>query len=61
MLEQYVTSREAADLLHVHVNTLKRWGDRGVLPFVRLNARGDRRWSVSGIEAFLNAREGGNR
>ena len=30
-----LTATEVADMLHLHVNTVKRLGDRGELPFYR--------------------------
>ncbi len=39
-----LTATEVAEMLHLHVNTVKRLGDRGELPFYRVCKRGDRRF-----------------
>ena len=41
-----LTASEVAELLHLHVNTVKRLGDRGELPFYRVCKRGDRRFRL---------------
>ena len=49
-----LTASEVAELLHLHVNTVKRLGDRGELPFYRVSARGDRRFRVEDVMEFLD-------
>ncbi len=39
-----LTPREAAQLLHVHANTIRRWSDRGIINAQRICSRGDRRF-----------------
>ena len=53
-----LTASEVAEMLHLHVNTVKRLGDRGELPFYRVCKRGDRRFRLDDVMAFL-ARNGG--
>ena len=48
-----LTASEVADLLHIHVNTVKRLGDRGELPFYRVCKRGDRRFRYEDVMTFL--------
>lgn len=48
-----LTASEVAELLHLHVNTVKRLGDRGELPFYRVCKRGDRRFRLDDVMAFL--------
>ncbi|MDQ3554048.1 MAG: helix-turn-helix domain-containing protein [Chloroflexota bacterium] len=48
-----LTASEVAELLHLHVNTVKRLGDRGELAFYRVCKRGDRRFRVEDVMAFL--------
>lgn len=48
-----LTASEVAQLLHLHVNTVKRLGDRGELPFYRVTKRGDRRFRVEDVMEFL--------
>lgn len=59
--ESMLTAKEAAHFLKLHVNTVKRMGDRGELPFYRVGARGDRRFRRSDIELYLNGRVGDGR
>jgi len=48
-----LTARQVARLLNVHVNTVRRWNDRGILKAYRIGPRGDRRFSRDDIEVFL--------
>jgi len=49
-----LTASEVAAMLHLHVNTVKRLGDRGELPFYRVCKRGDRRFRLEDVMAFLD-------
>jgi len=49
-----LTARQAARLLNVHVNTVRRWSDRGLLKAYRIGPRGDRRFSKEDIQVFLD-------
>lgn len=51
--EYYLTARELARLLNVHINTVRRWSDRGLLKAYRIGPRGDRRFSKESIAEFL--------
>jgi excisionase family DNA binding protein len=48
-----LTATEVAEMLHLHVNTVKRLGDRGEIPFYRVCSRGDRRFRVDDVLDFL--------
>jgi len=48
-----LTSSEAASLLDIHVNTLRRWSNLGILPAYRIGSRGDRRFKRKDIDLFL--------
>lgn len=48
-----LTASEVANMLHLHVNTVKRLGDRGELPFFRVCKRGDRRFRLEDVMTFL--------
>ena len=48
-----LTATEVAEMLHLHVNTVKRLGDRGELPFYRVCKRGDRRFRLDDVMQFL--------
>ncbi len=52
-LARMLTASEVADLLHLHVNTVKRLGDRGELRFYRVSKRGDRRFRPEDVMDFL--------
>jgi len=49
-----LTVNEAAEFLHVHANTLRRWSDVGLLVAYRVSARGDRRFFKEDLLRFLN-------
>lgn len=48
-----LTVREAASMLNVHVNTVRRWSDLGLLKAFRLGPRGDRRFSHDDVAGLL--------
>jgi len=47
-------------MLQLHVNTVKRLGDRGELPFIRVCKRGDRRVRLSDVHAYIRANNPSN-
>ena len=48
-----LTVGDAATLLHVHPNTLRRWEAQGLLSAWRVGPRHDRRFLRSDVERFL--------
>ena len=48
-----VSVTKAAHILGVHPNTVRAWTDQGRLRCLRINARGDRRYRIADLEAFL--------
>ena len=48
-----LTVREVACFLNIHVNTVRRWSDQGVLKSFRIGPRGDRRFKREDVLAFL--------
>ncbi|MBI4200222.1 MAG: helix-turn-helix domain-containing protein [Chloroflexi bacterium] len=44
---------EAAKLLHVHPNTLRKWNAVGLIHSYRIGRRGDRRFLVADLFKFL--------
>jgi excisionase family DNA binding protein len=48
-----LTVKDVADLLNIHVNTVRRWSDQGILKAFRITSRGDRRFRPQDIERFL--------
>ncbi len=50
-----LTTKQAAAILCVHENTLRRWSDAGVIPTLRLGPRGDRRYLETDIRSFFES------
>jgi len=44
---------QAAEVLNVHIETLRRWDKSGKLKAIKINNRGDRRYDPGDIEAIL--------
>jgi len=53
-MENMLTTREVAKLLHVHPNTLRRWADKGIIETYRITTRGDRRFRSDDIVRFIS-------
>ena len=53
-LGRMLTANEVAEILHLHVNTVKRLGDRGELKYYRVCKRGDRRFMAEDVRRFLD-------
>ena len=51
-----VTAAEVADMLHIHINTVKRI-PATELPFYRIGHRGDRRYLLSDVQSYLRLRK----
>lgn len=56
-LSKLLTIRQAAEILNVHVETLRRWDNKGELPAIKVNDRGDRRYKEEDIKSYLNKRK----
>ncbi len=49
-IENMLTVGEAAKMMHAHPNTVRRWGDSGIIPSYRLpGRRGDRRFRINDV------------
>ena len=48
-----LTARETARFLNVHINTVRRWSNRGTLKAYRICSRGDRRFRREDVDAIL--------
>lgn len=48
-----LTAGEAAHMLGVHENTVRRWSNRGILQTCRVGPRGDRRFRRQDVDNFL--------
>ena len=53
-MDAMLTTREVAQLLHVHINTVRRWSDNGIIRAYRISPRGDRRFRREDIERLLS-------
>jgi excisionase family DNA binding protein len=49
-----LTTSDVARLLNVHINTVRRWSNQGVLKAYRIGSRGDRRFREEDIANFLS-------
>ena len=52
-LPKLLTIKQAAEVLNVHVETLRRWDKSGKLKAIRLNKRGDRRYRPGDLEKLM--------
>jgi excisionase family DNA binding protein len=48
-----LTTAEAAEILNVHINTVRRWSDKGIVETYRIGSRGDRRLRQGDIDKLL--------
>jgi len=48
-----LTVSEVAELLNVHVNTVRQWNDKGLIKSYRLGTRRDRRFSPADINGVI--------
>jgi excisionase family DNA binding protein len=48
-----LTTAEAAELLNIHVNTVRRWSNKGMLETYRIGSRGDRRLRRGDVDKLL--------
>jgi excisionase family DNA binding protein len=49
-----LTVKDVAVMLNIHVNTVRRWSDQGILKAFRITRRGDRRFRQQDIASFLD-------
>jgi len=52
-MDEMLTVREVARLLHIHPNTLRRWSNNGRITAYRITDRGDRRFKREDVARFL--------
>lgn len=52
-IDSLLTASEAANLLHIHINTIRRWSNLGILPSFRVGPRNDRRFQKRDLMTFL--------
>jgi len=53
-----MTTSDVAHMLNVHINTVRRWSNQGILKTYRIGSRGDRRFDRKDIEEFLQNKVG---
>jgi excisionase family DNA binding protein len=59
-IDPMLTTSEVARILNVHINTIRRWSNQGILKAYRIGSRGDRRFKREDIAEFLSG-DGKNR
>ena len=53
-IDSMLTISNVAHLLNVHINTVRRWSNQGILKAYRIGSRGDRRFQQEDINSFLS-------
>ncbi len=53
-LSELLTIRQAAKILNINVETLRRWDNKGKLKAIRISSRGDRRYRKEDIKRFID-------
>jgi len=52
-LPKLLTIHQTAEILNVHVETLRRWDKAGKLKAIRVNERGDRRYDPEDLKKVI--------
>jgi excisionase family DNA binding protein len=52
-IEPMLTTSEVARRLNLHVNTIRRWSNLGILKTYRIGPRGDRRFKTQDVDELL--------
>jgi len=52
-IDTLLTASEAAKLLNIHIHTIRRWSNLGILPSFRIGPRKDRRFQKRDLITFL--------
>ena len=53
-IDPMLTTSDVARLLNVHINTVRRWTNQGIVRAYRVGSRGDRRFRREDIASFLS-------
>ena len=56
-----LTPSEVARMLNVHINTVRRWENKGILHAFHLGTRGDRRFTREEVSRYLGQFNGNRR
>ena len=59
-IDSMLTTSEVAQMLSVHINTVRRWSNQGVLKSYRIGSRGDRRFRKEDIDNFFTKDDKGS-
>ncbi len=52
-VDTMLTTNQVSQLLNLHINTVRRWSNRGILKAYRIGPRGDRRFRQEDVQAIL--------
>ena len=52
-----LTTSDVARLLGIHVNTVRRWSNQGIIKSYHIGSRGDRRFQRQDVDRFLKEGE----
>jgi excisionase family DNA binding protein len=53
-LDPMLTTSDVARLLNVHMNTVRRWSNQGIIKAYRIGSRGDRRFRQEDVDYFIS-------
>ena len=53
-VDPMLTTSDVARFLNVHINTVRRWSNQGILKAYRIGSRGDRRFRQEDVSSFLS-------
>jgi excisionase family DNA binding protein len=59
-IDTMLTVSDVANLLNVHINTVRRWSNQGILKAYRIGSRGDRRFRQEDVTTFLSEQKEGS-
>ena len=54
-IDPMLTTSEVARILNLHINTIRRWSNQGILKAYRIGSRGDRRFKREDIDEFFSS------
>ena len=52
-IEPMLTTSEVARKLNLHINTIRRWSNQGIIKAYRIGSRGDRRFKKQDIDELI--------